>query len=142
MSQKALLLLPLLGMVLLTVSVALLMLKRRYKAVLEGGISPAYFKLNRGAKLPDYVIQVTQHYENLFETPVLFYCAILIILVLQQVDNAYVFLSWLYFLSRLAHAYIHIYHNKLKQRKNVFLISGLILIILWIKLAIDIIQIQ
>ena len=86
MSLQATLLLPVAGMVFLTVGIALWMLKLRYKAVLEDGVSAKYFKLNRGAKLPEYLVRVTQHYENLFETPVLFYVAILLILVLEIND--------------------------------------------------------
>lgn len=141
MSQKAFLLLPILGMALLTIGVGLLMLKRRYKAVSEEGINPAYFQLNKGAKLPNDLIQVTQHYENLFETPILFYCAILLVVIINRVDNGYVILSWLYLLSRLAHAYIHITHNILRHRKNAFIASTVVLFILWIKLGIGITQV-
>lgn len=140
MTQKATMLLPVLGMIILTIGVALLMLKRRYRAVLKDGLHPSYFKLNRGAKLPNYVVQVTQHYENLFEAPMLFYIAIIFVLVLDQVDSIYIILSWVYLFSRIAHAYIHTTYNALRHRKNVFLISSMILVALWAKLAIDMLQ--
>jgi hypothetical protein len=140
MSLQSTLLLPVIGMIFLTVGIALWMLKLRYKAVLEDGVSAKYFKLNRGAKLPDYLVRVTQHYENLFETPVLFYVAILLILVLNINDMSYVLLSWAYFLSRLVHAYIHTIINRLKYRKYAFMVTSLILILLWVRLSIDIIS--
>lgn len=140
MSQKALMLLPILGMIMLTIRVALMMLKMRYRAVLKDGVHPSYFKLNRGAKLPDYVVKVTQHYENLFEAPILFYLAILLVLILDRIDPLYIILAWLYLFSRLAHAYVHITYNALRHRKNVFIMSSLVLVFLWIKLSIDIIQ--
>ncbi len=133
------LLLPVFGMVFLTVGIALWMLKLRYKAVLEDGVNAKYFKLNRGAKLPDYLVQVTQHYENLFETPVLFYLAIVLILVLNLNDLAYVFFAWAYFFSRLIHAYIHTISNRLKYRKYAFMLTSIILIILWLRLLFDVI---
>ena len=138
MSLQATLLLPVLGMVFLTVSIALWMLKLRYKAVLKDGVSAKYFKLNRGAKLPEYLVRVTQHYENLFETPVLFYVAILFVLVLDINDVGYVLLSWAFFLSRLIHAYIHTITNRLKHRKYAFMLTSVVLISFWIRLSIDI----
>jgi hypothetical protein len=140
MTEKTMLLLPIIGMFLLTVGIALWMLKLRYRAVIKDGVSPAYFKLNRGAKLPDYVVRVTQHYENLFETPILFYIAILFVLTLDVIDTSYIVLSWLFFISRLMHAYVHTTINKLRIRKNVFIASGLILVLIWVKLAVDIVM--
>jgi hypothetical protein len=139
LSQKALLLLPLIGMFFLTVGIALWMLKLRYRAVIKDGVSPAYFKLNKGAKLPDYVVKVTQHYENLLETPVFFYVAIILVLTLSIIDSSFIVLAWLYFFSRLAHAYVHTTYNSIRHRKNVFIVSSVILVVLWIKLTIEII---
>ncbi len=136
MNLQSILLLPIFGMVFLTIGVALWMLKLRYKAVLKDGVSVQYFKLNRGAKLPDDLVRVTQHYENLFETPVLFYVAVLLVLILNVNDFVYVLLSWGYFLTRLIHAYIHTVTNKIKHRKNVFILSGLFLLVLWVRLFI------
>jgi len=140
MTLQAALLLPVIGMVFLTIGIALWMLKLRYKAVLEDGVSVKYFKLNRGAKLPEYLVRVTQHYENLFETPMLFYVAILFVLVLNINSMEYVLLSWGYLLSRLVHAYIHTGTNNLKHRKYAFLLTSVILIMLWIRVSIDIIS--
>jgi len=137
--NQLLLLLPIFGMIALTVGIALWMLKLRYRAVLQDGVSPAYFKLNRGAKLPDYLVRVTQHYENLFETPLLFYIAILFVLVLKQNDWIYIALAWLYFASRLAHAYVHTTHNRILVRRNAFIISSVFLLSLWIKLLFDVV---
>lgn len=140
MSLQAGLLLPVFGMVFLTVGIALWMLKLRYKAVIEDGVSAKYFKYNRGAKLPEYLVRVTQHYENLFETPVLFYLAIVLILVLNINDSVYVVLSWGFFASRLLHAYIHTVSNRLKHRKYAFMLTSVMLIILWLRLLVDIIN--
>ena len=130
--------LPVFGLVFLTVGIALWMLILRYRAVLQDGVNPAYFKLNRGAKLPDYLIRVTRHFENLSETPILFYLATLFILTLNLNDMVYIVLAWAYFLSRLVHAYIHTTVNKLRYRKNSFIVSSVILVTLWCKLAVDV----
>jgi hypothetical protein len=133
--MQAMMLYPMFAMVVLTIVVGVLMVKQRYRAVMEGGVSPAYFKLNRGGRLPDYLVRTSQHYENLFETPLLFYVGVLSIQVLQQADAIYLLLSWLYVLSRLAHAYVHIVINRLKLRRRVFLVSVWLLVFIWLRLA-------
>ena len=140
MSQKALLLLPLVGMFWLTVGMALWMLKLRYKAVREDGLNPAYFKLNKGAKLPDYLVKVTQNFENLLEMPALFYIAIILVLLLGVNDAGYIILSWLYLLSRLVHSYIHTGSNHIPHRRNVFILSTIILLLIWARMMISIVQ--
>lgn len=137
MSLQAGLLMPVFGMVLLTIGIALWMLKLRYKAVLEDGVTAKYFKLNSGAKLPEYLIKVTQHYENLFETPILYYLVVVLVIVLNVNDTVYVGLSWVYLLTRLVHAYIHTISNRLKYRKYSFMASSLILVILWGRFFVD-----
>lgn len=126
-------------MVLLTTGIALWMLKLRYKAVRQQGVSLSYFRLNRGGKLPEQLMRVTQHYENLFETPILFYVAILFVLVLNVNDMVYIAFSWLFFVSRLVHAYVHTIHNNVLTRKNVFIVSSMFLLLIWLKLMFDVI---
>ena len=140
MSQKALLLLPLAGMFWLTIGIALWMLRLRYSAVREDGLNPAYFKLNKGAKLPDYLAKVTQRFENLFEMPPLFYVSIILVLVLGFIDSGYVVLSWLYLLSRLAHAYLHTTANYISHRRNAFIVSAVVLILIWAKLTFELVM--
>jgi hypothetical protein len=142
MSQKALLLLPLVGMFWLTVGIALWMLKLRYRAVRKDGLNPAYFKLNKGAKLPDYLVKVTQHFENLFEMPPLFYIAIILVLLLGLNDAGYIVLSWLYLLSRMAHAYLHPSSNHVPHRRNAFILSSVILMIIWARVTFRLVQIN
>jgi hypothetical protein len=122
---------PLVGMSLLTLGVALLTLAYRIRAVKQDGLNPLYFKLNRGGKPPEYMMRTEQHYQNLFEMPVLFYLVMVLILVLEWSDGLYVALAWLYVVTRLAHGVIHIKYNKLIQRRNVFLLSTLVLYSLW-----------
>ncbi|HIO97439.1 MAG TPA: hypothetical protein EYG71_05875 [Leucothrix sp.] len=139
MSDKSLLLLPLLGMIFLTFGVGIWTLKLRYRAVLEDGLNPHYFRLYRGGKLPDYLAKVTQHFDNLFEMPLFFYIGIILILVLDIVDSVYILMAWGFFITRLIHTTIHTTYNKVAHRRNIFIFSTLILILLWIKIAADII---
>jgi hypothetical protein len=123
-------------MIFLTLIVAIRMLLLRIKAVRQGNINPAYFLLNKGAKLPDNLVKATQHYENLFEMPILFYVIVLALLALQRVDAVFILLAWGYLITRVAHAYIHTTYNHLRHRRNVFLFSCLILFAMWTTLFI------
>lgn len=139
MSVNAMLLLPVVGMFALTATILVWMIRLRYRAVLKDGLNPYYFKLYKGAKLPDYLLKVTQHYHNLFKMPLFFYMAIILIVVLNKAGVAYAVLSWLYFATRLAHSYVHTGSNRLVHRKNTFIASNVVLLIIWLGLSIDIV---
>ena len=138
MSLQTALLLPMIGMIFLTFGIMTWMLQLRYRAVLQDGLNPRYFRLYKGAKLPDYLAKVTQHYDNLLEMPLLFYVALLLLIALRISDPFYVALSWAFFLTRLLHSYIHTTNNKVKYRKNVFIVSTLVLMVLWVRICIDV----
>lgn len=140
MSEKAALLLPLLGMIFLTFAVMCWMLKLRYRAVLQDGLDRTYFRLYKNAEVPDYLLKVTQHYQNLLEMPPLFYLATVLVLILNLSDAFYIILAWAYLFSRLLHSYIHTTNNRLLWRKNAFIASMGILIVIWVRLAVDVIR--
>jgi len=140
MTQKAALLLPMVGMIFLTFGVMLWMLKLRYRAVLKDGLDPRYFRLYKDAELPDYLVKITQHFHNLLEVPPLFYTAIILLTALNITDTFYVLLAWAFLLSRIAHSYIHTTSNKVMWRKNAFIVSILILMILWIRVGIEVVS--
>ncbi len=128
--SQTLVLYPAFVMALLTFVVAVWLLRCRIKAV-KAGLTPAYFKLNHGASLPDYVVQATQHYDNLFEMPLLFYVVVVLTYVTQQADWGLVLLAWAYVGARIAHTAIHLTHNKLRLRMRAFLLSYALLVLMW-----------
>jgi hypothetical protein len=136
--KQELILYPVFAMVLQTVVVALTMLKQRFQAVRQDGLNPAYFQLNRGAKLPDYLAKTSNHYANLFELPVLFYVVCLILLLTQRVDVIYLSAAWVFVALRVVHAYVHITYNNLKHRRNVFLAGALVITLIWVRLSIHV----
>ena len=129
---------PVFILVLLTFWTGFWLIKCRYRAVKEG-LTVGYFKHNRGAKIPPYLQQATQHYENLYEMPILFYVAVLVAYVTQSVDWGLVILAWGYVIARLIHSRVHLTHNKLKLRKNSFVASYFILLMMWLWLMVRII---
>lgn len=129
--HQTLILYPMLAMVLLTGWVGVRMLQLRFRAVRRDGLSPGYFLLNRGGRPPDYLVRVTQQYENLFESPMLFYVVLTLVYVTAKADIASLVLAWLYVAARLAHAYVHMGGNVLAHRRRVFLTSAVLLYALW-----------
>lgn len=67
------------------------------------------------------------------------YAATLIAYVTQSVDWVLVLLASLYVLSRLIHSWVHLTNNRLKFRKNEFVGSYFILLIMWLWLMVVII---
>lgn len=131
---------PAFVMALLTFLVAAWLLRCRIKAVREG-LKPTYFRLNQGAKVPAYVTKATQHYDNLFEMPVLFYVVLALIYTTAQVDWILLGLAWAYVITRILHTFIHLKDNQLLSRLRVFLLSCGILVLLWLWLFIKLITV-
>ena len=140
MTQQAAMLLPMVGMIFLTFGVMLWMLKLRYRAVLKDGLDHRYFRLYKDAELPDYLIKITQHFHNLLEVPPLFYTAMILLVALNATDTFYVLLSWAFLISRLVHSYIHTTSNRLMLRKNAFIVSIVILMVIWIRVGITVLS--
>ena len=132
-------LLPLFAMFLLTFGIGVWMLILRFKAVKEDGLNPGYFQLNKGAKLPDYLAKVTNHYTNLFELPNFFYVICLVLYAGHKTDGIYMFLAWLFVFFRYLHAYIHTTYNNLKHRRLAFLVSSLFLASIWVRLLVKVV---
>jgi hypothetical protein len=135
--KQDLILLPLFAMVLLTFGIGIRMLLFRFKAVRKDGVNAGYFQLNRGAKLPDYLVKVTNHYNNLFELPVLFYVATIILYASNRADATYVSLAWLFVFLRYVHSYVHTTYNDVKHRRLAFLSGTLVLAVIWIRLMVQ-----
>ena len=131
---------PIIGMVFLTFVVGTRMLLARVKAVKKDGMNPVFFSLNRGAKQPEYLIKVSQHYENLFELPLLFYMATILIYITNNADYWYLCLASFFVIIRYFHAFIHITYNHLSHRRNIFLAGTMVLFIIWLRLSYQIIM--
>jgi len=123
---------PLILLVALTFFVAFLMLRSRFAAVKNRQVSIKYFQLNKG-ELPEYMQRLSQNYDNLLSMPVLFYCALIIVFVVQIVDEGYLVLAWVYVAARFMHSYIHTVYNNVIHRMVVFVFSALVLMAIWLR---------
>ncbi|KAB2915085.1 MAG: MAPEG family protein [Hyphomicrobiaceae bacterium] len=86
------------------------------------------------APWPEDAIKRAANYSNQFELPVLFYAVVAFALITKSADSLMVTLAWLFVLTRLVHAAIHIGPNKVRWRSPAFALGFLIVVLMWIKL--------
>ena len=135
------LLIPLLAQVVLTFIVMFIMYWKRVAEIKSKRIHPQRTKTRSTAHgvLPDSE-SAADNYANLFESPLLFYVAILLTLILMLQDNILVVLTWAYVISRYLHSFIHITYNRVMHRFSVFVFSSFILLAIWVRLGWIIVQ--
>ena len=62
-------------------------------------------------------------------------CSIVLVIlawVTRKADLLFVIMSWLFVLSRIAQAYVHVTSNRVSRRGLFFAIGALVLTIMWI----------
>lgn len=75
------------------------------------------------------------NFRNLFEVPVLFYVAILVIYVAGLYSTAFLALAWVYVAARVAHSFIQCTSNLVMNRFYAFVTSCTALSIMWLMIA-------
>lgn len=129
-------LLPVLAQVLLTLAVLVAMGPARARSLRESGKTIDDGDVRNGrVTWSEQATKVARNYENQFELPVLFYAVVAFALITSAVDVIMVGLAWLFAVSRLAHAVIHIGPNVVTWRGAAFLIGLVALAAMWVKLA-------
>jgi hypothetical protein len=73
-----------------------------------------------------------------FELPVLFYALIALALPLRHADLLIVLMSWVFVVTRFAHAGVFVTSNDLGRRSSVWLAGVLVLLAMWIYFALKI----
>ena len=71
------------------------------------------------------------NFRNLFELPVLFYLALVVAALTQQVNAVTICLAWAFVLLRVVHSAIHCTYNKVMHRFYSYLAGGMALWLLW-----------
>ncbi len=126
---------PMVALFLLTAIVLILMFRVRVAAVKSGQVKVGAFKVYDTA-MPEKVLQVSRHFSNLFEAPVLFYVVCILGLILNIQGIVFIVLAWLYVAARAAHAYVHIGSNKLKYRMPIYGFGWICLGVMWVMILI------
>jgi len=127
--KSALIFLPVLAQILLTLLVLLASTIAKGVAMKRGEVDHSRRALHRDA-WPDYVLKLTNNFANQFETPVLFYVLALIIWSLNAVDALSLTGAWGYFACRVVHVYVHTTSNYVPVRKWVFIAGTGFLLVL------------
>ncbi len=84
---------------------------------------------------PERPTQIANCYANQFEIPVLFYVLIAIALPLRKADLVIVMLSWVFVVTRFAHAGIFVTSNDVRTRSLAWFAGVLVLFAMWVYFA-------
>ena len=102
----------------------------------------------RGSKItlrepnwPDHATQYSNNYLSQFELPVLFYVLMILLLITRQADFILVTLAWIFVVTRIAHAWVHLTSNNLNLRGPLFSLGVLVLTIMWGMFMVGIIRV-
>ncbi|PWT92319.1 MAG: hypothetical protein C5B56_02435 [Proteobacteria bacterium] len=127
---------PVIAMAALTALVWLVMLVTRARHMQAHGIVPNDMptRVLADAKFGEAQTP-NNNLMNLFELPVLFYVAAVIIFQLRSFDVIYSVLAWTFVLLRCVHSAIHLTYNDVLHRGLAYLLSGSILWLIWLRLA-------
>jgi hypothetical protein len=82
--------------------------------------------------------QLGDCFSNQFELPVLFYVLIALALPLRHADLVIVMLSWVFVVTRFAHAGIFVTSNNIRQRGLAWFAGVLVLFAMWLYFALKI----
>jgi hypothetical protein len=130
MSIQAILL-PMFAQVALTFVLLFWMGALRFRAIRLGQVEPQKVRL-REPNWPPRVLQIGNAYHNQLELPVLFYVVALLAFQTHTLDVVLLVLSWMFVLSRLIHAYVHVTTNRLDRRTGVFGVGAIALLLMWV----------
>lgn len=132
--------LPALAMVVLTMVVWLRMYVARVAQMKRERIHPQAIATSAQASARLTDSRAADNFRNLFELPVLFYLALVVAALTDQVDAAALGLAWAFVVLRVVHSAIHCSYNKVMHRFTAYLIGGLALWALWGYLAVGLLR--
>src|SRR3954449_3876234 len=106
----------------------------RRRALVSGGTKIRDIALGQ-QNWPVQATQIGNCYRNQFELPLLFYVLIALALPLRHADLFIVLMSWVFVVTRFAHAGVFVTSNDLRQRSSIWLASVFVLLAMWIYFA-------
>ena len=129
------LLLPVFVQVFLTFGTLFWMGALRQRLFRSGTVKPQDVAL-RENRWPLEAQQAANSYLNEFEIPVLFYAVVAFILITSTNSIIFVILAWVFVLSRVVRAYVHLTSNVVPVRGMAFAIGVAALFAMWVIFAI------
>jgi hypothetical protein len=131
---------PAITLVMLTFAVWLRMFSTRIAQITREKIrlQSVATSAQAAARLTDS--RAADNFRNLFELPVLFYLAVIVATQTAQVNLLTLALAWIFVVLRVVHSAIQCTYNKVIQRFYTYVAGGAALFLLWIALAIGLLE--
>ena len=129
-------LLPLLAMVFLTFLVWIYLFAVRIPEMKIKKIEPETVKdRDEAHQILTASAAASNNLKNLFEMPILFYVAAMLMVLLLIQDVLLVRLAWGFVIMRTIHSIVQCSYNRVVHRFTAYFISCLFLLLIWIRLA-------
>jgi hypothetical protein len=100
----------------------------RSRAVARGEVKYSAFALSRNE--PADVARITRNLANQFELPVIFYAAVVLLVVIGRVSAIDVLAAWVFVAGRVIHTLVQTLTDDVPLRGRVFLINVVALVVL------------
>ena len=116
------------------------MLKKRIGGMKKNRVHPEKMKSQQAkALLPEHASISAENFSNIFEVPTLFYVLLGFIFMTQSTSVSLLVLAFAYVLLRTLHSGITLTYNKVMHRFPTYVLSCLVLWIMWINFAYELI---
>ena len=126
---------PVFVLVLLTFALLIMTGRARLAALREGHVRIGDIALGQNA-WPDRTQQISNAFDNQFQLPVMFYVLVILVLMTGKQDYIFIAAEWLFVLSRVGHAAVHVTSNNVQQRFYVYVAGALLLMLMWLWYAV------
>lgn len=83
------------------------------------------------------VEMAANNHRNLFEMPVLFFALVPLLMMTGFDSVTQTVLAWVFVVLRAAHSYVHIGPKIVQRRALLFMLSSIVLMVMWVGFAID-----
>lgn len=133
--EQHLILWPVFAMVALTFSVLVTMFVQRVGEMKRERIHPQQVASSAQSAARLRNCGAADNFRNLFELPVLFYTALLVVYATRQASMTLLALAWTFVVLRALHSWIHCGYNRVMDRFKAYSAGAGILLALWIVLA-------
>lgn len=130
-AKPELIFLPCVGMGLWTCGQVLRLISARTMAILSKQMPMKYYKLYNDGGEPERLAQLSQHVENLFEAPPVFYAAVTTLYLVKGVTKPALGVAWFYLFARVCHTIVHTGRNNVAHRFYAYGSSILATVALW-----------
>jgi hypothetical protein len=134
-------LLPLFVEVILTLVLWSWMAVLRTRDFNSGAVQPDNIAL-REPNWPKRTTQLANAFANQFELPVLFYVLTILEYVTHLAGIVFVVLAWVFVISRLLHAYVHVTSNVVRLRGALYGVGAFVLIIMWVIYIVEVLTLR